>query len=217
MGATSDDVLFDMHNLWLLDERLAYHKFLASDKQLRKTSPIVSTSQKEPDIIVFDKACAFASSTDGPFQTITIIEFKKPMRPGYSDEENPFDQVLNYIDDIRSGKAKTVDGRDVPILEGVHFYCYIVADMNEKLTRYAYKSELEKTPDNQGFFGYKKHYRAYIEFVSYTKLLTDAKQRNQVFFDKLGLPVNAIPSSEATATSNPVIPVDVSPKTPATA
>jgi len=195
MGATSDDVLFERHNLWLLDERLAYHKFLASDKQLRKTFPLTSESQKEPDIIVFDKACAFASSADGPFQTITIIEFKKPMRRGYSDDENPFDQVLNYIDDIRNNKAKTEDGRDVPISEGVHFYCFIVADMSDKLEQYAHKAELEKTPDNQGFYGYKKFYRAYIEFVSYTKLLNDAKQRNQVFFDKLGLP-NAIPSMQ---------------------
>lgn len=209
MGATSEEVLFDKHNLWLLDERLAYHKFLASDKQIRKTYPLVNNSQKEPDIIVFDKACAFASSSDGPFQTITIIEFKKPMRQGYSDDENPFDQILNYIDDIRSGKAKTEDGRDVPILEGVHFYCFIVADMNEKLTRYAYKAELERTPDGQGFFGYKKHYRAYIEFVSYTKLLTDAKPRNQVFFDKLGLPIGAVPepptAEEEQYAASPVI------------
>jgi len=60
--------------------------------------------------------------------------------------------------------------------------------MTEKLERNAYKAGLEKTPDNQGFFGYNKPYRAYIEFISYTKLLRDAKQRNRVFFDKLGVP-----------------------------
>jgi hypothetical protein len=188
MGATSDEVMFDKHNLWLLDERLAYHKFLASDKQLRVTPPLTSTSQKELDIVVFDKACAFASSTDGPFQTITIIEFKRPMRKNYPAEDNPFDQVLEYIEEIRKGNARTTDGRDVPVSERVHFYCYIVADKTESLEQQAYKAELEKTPDNQGFFGYKKHYRAYIEFISYTKLLADAKQRNRVFFDKLGLP-----------------------------
>jgi hypothetical protein len=96
MGETSDDVPFENHNLWLLDERLAYHRYLASDKQLRKTEPLVSESKKELDLIVFDKACAFTDVTMGPFQAITIIEFKRPMRTSYSDTENPFDQILNY-------------------------------------------------------------------------------------------------------------------------
>lgn len=190
MGQTSDDVPFDNHNLWLLDERLAYHRYLASDKQLRKTSPLINESKKELDLVVFDKACAFTDVTMGPFQAITIIEFKRPMRKSYSDTENPFDQILNYINEIRAGKALTPDGRSIPISEGVHFYCYIVADKNELLEQQAYRAELERTPDGQGFFGYKKHFRAYIEFVSYTKLLDGATQRNHAFFEKLGLPLS---------------------------
>jgi hypothetical protein len=182
-------VPFEKHHLWLLDERLAYHRYLASDKQLRKTEPLENDSKKELDLIVFDKACAFTDVTMGPFQAITIIEFKRPMRTSYSDGENPFEQVLNYIDEIRAGKALTLDSRPIPISEGVHFYCYIVADKTDLLEQYAYRAELEKTPDGQGFFGYKKHYRAYIEFVSYSKLLDGAKQRNHAFFEKLGLPL----------------------------
>jgi hypothetical protein len=189
MGETSNDVPFENHNLWLLDERLAYHRYLASDKQLRKTEPLNNDSKKELDIVVFDKACAFTDVTMGPFQTITIIEFKRPMRTSYSDDENPFEQVLNYIDDIRGGKALTPDKRPIPISEGVHFYCYIVADKTDLLEQYAYRTELERAPDGQGFFGYKRHYKAYIEFVSYSKLLDAAKQRNHAFFEKLGLPL----------------------------
>ena len=194
MGATSDDVPFERHNLWLLDERLAYHRYLASDKQLRKTEPLINDSKKELDLIIFDKACAFTDVTMGPFQAITIIEFKRPMRTSYSEDENPFKQVLDYIEDIRAGKALTPDKRPIPISEGVHFYCYIVADKTDLLEDYARYAELEKTPDGQGFFGYKKHYRAYIEFVSYSKLLDGAKQRNHAFFEKLGLPLSIKPS-----------------------
>ena len=39
-----------------------------------------------------------------------------------------------------------------------------------------------------GFFGYKQHYRAYFEVVSYTKLVSDARKRNAAFFNTLGLP-----------------------------
>lgn len=190
MGKTSDDVPFERHNLWLLDERLAYHQYLASDKQLRKTEPLVNDCKKELDLIVFDKACAFTDVTMGPFQAITIIEFKRPMRTAYSEDENPFKQVLDYIEEIRTGKALTPDGRPIPISSGVHFYCYIVADKTNALTSHAKYAELEETPDGQGFFGYKKGYRAYIEFVSYTKLLDGAKQRNHAFFEKLGLPLS---------------------------
>ncbi|MGH7991800.1 MAG: ATP-binding protein, partial [Limisphaerales bacterium] len=104
---TSDEVSFDGHNLWLLNENLVYHAFLASDKPLR-TNPKISTEcPKEPDILVFDKACAFAAGTDIPFSAVTIIEFKRPMRNDYDGEENPFVQFREYITEIREGKART--------------------------------------------------------------------------------------------------------------
>jgi len=48
--------------------------------------------------------------------------------------------------------------------------------------------ELERTPDNLGFFGYKRHLGAYCEVISYSKLVSDAEKRNQAVFEKLGLP-----------------------------
>lgn len=188
MRKTSDEVLLEEHNLWLLDEKLAYHAFLASDKQLRTLAPLNNESQKEPDIIVFDKACAFVAATDPPFPAVVIIEFKRPMRDDYSDDKNPFSQVFQYITDIRGGTARTPDGRDVPVPDGVPFYCYIVCDPSATLDTQAANCNLDKTPDGQGYFGYMKKYNAYIEVLSYTKVVTDAKQRNAVLFNKLGLP-----------------------------
>jgi hypothetical protein len=184
---TSDEVQFDDHNLWLLDEKLVYHTFLASDKPLR-TNPQVSTgSRKEPDILVFDKACAFATGSDVPYSAITLVEFKRPMRDDYTSEDNPFVQIREYITDIREGKARTSDGRDIPVGKDVPFFCYIVTDITPSLERQAYDFELEKTPDGQGFFGYKRQYKAYIDVISYTKMVADAKKRNAAFFDKLAL------------------------------
>jgi hypothetical protein len=188
MRKTSNDVPFMDHNLWLLDERLVYHAFLASDKPLSTVPEAEIESGKEPDIVVFDKVCAFGTG-DPPYSAITIIEFKRPMRTDYSEADNPFVQVRGYITDIRAGRARTATGRDVPLAgTEVPFYCHIVCDLSPRLTELAYDFELQKTSDGQGFFGYKKQYNAYFEVVSYTKLLTDAKQRNVAFFDKLGLP-----------------------------
>jgi hypothetical protein len=45
-------------------------------------------------------------------------------------------------------------------------------------------------PDGQGFFGFNNNLKAYVEIISYDKLLEDAKQRNQILFDKLRMPLS---------------------------
>lgn len=42
MRYTSDEVSFEEMNLWIIDERLAYHNFLASDKQMKLNRPVIS-------------------------------------------------------------------------------------------------------------------------------------------------------------------------------
>lgn len=194
MRKTSSEVLFEDHNLWVLDEKLAYHAFLASDKPLNTTPEIATKSRKEPDILVFDKACAFATG-DPPYSAVTVIEFKRPMRTTYDHEkDNPFVQIRAYITDIRSGKARTPVGRDIPVIgQDVPFYCYLVCDIDDKLATLAEDFELTRRPDGQGFFGWKKNYNAYVEVVSYSKMVMDAKKRNVAFFDKLGLPTRVQP------------------------
>jgi len=188
MGKTSDDVPFDAHNLWLVDEKLVFHRFLASDRQLRTGTQIACDSRKEPDLIVFDKACAFAASAESPIAAIDIIEFKRPMLAGHTEDDNPVTQVLGYVQDIQDGKARTPEGRDIPIGMDIPFFCYIVCDITPSLVKQAKLLDLTATPDRQGFFGYRKQYNAYVEIISYTKLVGDAKKRNAAFFNKLGLP-----------------------------
>ena len=62
MQHASDDVKFEEMNLWIVDERLAYHRYLASDKTLRSMPVVESDSTKEPDIAIFDQAFAYSDS-----------------------------------------------------------------------------------------------------------------------------------------------------------
>ena len=55
MATESDDLLVDDANLWLVDERLAFHDYLASDKTLHASKITNSTSTKEPDIFALNK------------------------------------------------------------------------------------------------------------------------------------------------------------------
>jgi hypothetical protein len=187
-GKTSEDVAFDQHNLWLVDERLGFHVYLSSDKPIGGATPLDSRSRKRPDILLFDRAVAFSETSEVPFSSITIIEFKKPQRGEYSDNDNPFAQIADYVGDIKAGRARLRDGRSLPVSQHLPFYCYVVCDITAKLAKWAEYFELEKTPDGLGYFGYKRHLMSYWEVISYSKLVSDAEKRNRAFFAKLGLP-----------------------------
>jgi len=186
MGKTSNEVPEDSHNLWLLDERLVYHTYLASDKQLRTLKPLDNNSSKEPDIIIFDKACAFVDE-EAPFSHVTIFELKRPMRSDYQPDDDPVDQVYGYIRDIRDGKAKNEKGRPIEINSNTPFYCYILCDITQKIATFAENKSFRLTPDGKGYYGFNDGLHAYVEIISYDKMLRDAKKRNDVFFKKLGI------------------------------
>ncbi len=190
LRSTSDDVGADQQNLWLIDEKLAYHFFLASEKALKQVEPANSDGNKKPDIIIFNRPFAFVDE-DAPYGSVVIVEFKRPGRDDYSDhdlERNPIAQVYNYIDLIRKGEAKDKDGQELATQKNVPFYGYIIADMTKSLRRLAGIAMLTRTPDNMGYYGYNQNYDAYIEIISYQKLVADAQKRNQILFRKLNLP-----------------------------
>ena len=143
--------------------------------------PLISSeSCKEPDIAVFDHAFAYSDS-DEPFNSVTIIEFKKPD----NDNKNPINQVGEYVDKIRQGLKKKLNGQSFNVTEGTVFRCYIICDLTDKMRRHCMNSSLLVTPDNLGYSGYNQSRHSYIEVISYEKLLGDAKKRNEIFFEKL--------------------------------
>lgn len=187
LKTTSDEVPYENLNLWIIDEQLAYHAYLASDKELRSMPVIATNAQQRPDIIVFNGAFAFAEE-QAPFSSIVIVEFKRPARADYTDDENPVAQVLGYIRRVRDGLTTDRAGRPLNVAEHVPFYCYIVCDITPKLKVSAENANLTATPDAQGYFGFNSAQRAYIEVISFDKLVSDAERRNRILFDKLNLP-----------------------------
>ncbi len=180
MQHTSDDIQFEEMNLWIVDERLAYHQYLASDKTLKSMPYIESNSRKEPDIAIFDRAFAYSDS-DEPFSTVTIVEFKKPD----NDAKNPINQVGEYVDLIRQGRKEKANGNTFSVNDGTLFRCYVICDLTDKMRTHCMNASLSRMPDNMGYTGFNRERNAYFEVISYTKLLADAKRRNQILFDKL--------------------------------
>lgn len=191
---TSDNIPYDKQNLWLLDERLAYHSYLSSDKMFSAIENVQVSENEEdrPDLLILSNAFAFATDKDAPYSSITIVEFKKPERDNYvdnDDKKNPLDQVERYVEDLLSGSIRNRKGRTINISKETPFYIYIVCDLSPSLIRILERREFTKTPDGLGYYTFKnKRYNGYIEVISFEKVKSDAKKRNQILFDKLGLP-----------------------------
>lgn len=193
MGKTSDEVSFDSCNLWLVDERLAFHDYLASDKTLAAMPITDSEAKKEPDLMafnVFDTPVLVSESQKLPLASLVIVELKRPMRNDATagEEKNPIEQALGYLERIRNGNVTTKSGRPIPRSEDIPGFCYAICDITPTVEKRCKMLGLTPTHDYSGYFGYNPNYRAYLEVISFDRLVNAAKERNKAFFDKLGLP-----------------------------
>lgn len=193
MRKDSNEIGTDASNLWIIDERLAFHDYLASDKTFNSMPITDSKSTKEPDIIatrLAGRAVLAAERQTVPLSSIVVVEIKRPMRTDASEDNNPIDQCLGYVKKIREGSAKTSDGRLIPKSEEAPAFCYIIADLTPKMIDRCELASLRPTQDGLSYFGFNDARRVYIEVMSFDGLVNGASQRNRAFFDKLGLPAS---------------------------
>lgn len=189
MRQTSEDVSYEDQNLWIIDERLAYHYYLGSDKPLTTIPPAESSSPKEPDLIIFDRPIALTDRPENEQpEAITIIEFKRPLIASVDGQKNPVDQVLEYIELIQDGRARNRRGRPLAANERTYFFGYVICEIDPLLKRVLSRRNMEETPDGRGMFGFFAQHRAHIEVVSYDKMLDNAIKRNRILFERLQLP-----------------------------
>lgn len=194
MIQTGDGLSLEQANLWIVDERLAFCDYIASDKPIKTIPGDRSGSRLEPDIVQFE-TCDKAMVVDNGIHkapAITIIELKKPMRNDYTDgaKGNPVDQVLAYLEKIRSNNQLDAVGRPLNGDVKIPAFCYIICDMTSKLKTICNARAFNPAIDGQGFYCYNQSYNAYLEVIPFDKLLRVAEERNKYFFEKLGLPEN---------------------------
>jgi len=186
MRVDSNELAIDDHNLWILDDRLAFFNFFASDKTIKSYSS--SDSSREPDIAFFYDSCLAWRESERMSDTVILVEFKRPGLESYTDKNDPFLQLMEYVTLFKSGK--TVRDRQGKVISNVGnstaFHCYIVADLTAGLMK-RLRGRFDPTPNNKGLFGYTRNPDTYSEVIPYDKLLLDAQARNAIFFDKLGL------------------------------
>ncbi len=184
MRRTSDELGYEAHNLWMIDERLSYCDYISSDIPFNN-----DPKEERPDIMMLDHPVAVSDETNTgrAYESIVIFELKKPLRDDYTPTENPIQQMLGYVDKLSSNKMKDKQGRFINVGPNTQFYLYAICDITPNLRRVADDRDFHETPDGLGYYRYHDKKKAYIEILSYDKIIQDAMKRNKILFDKLGL------------------------------
>jgi signal transduction histidine kinase len=194
MGRTSDDLpvgpkspdLPEIENLWLLDERLAFHRALASDRAVAPTLNGTTDRAKEPDLAVLD--ASFVTSDDGAVNNISLVEFKRPGRDDFTREKNPVSQLIEQAEQIRESGVLTFRKKHVSVRKEVLMFGYAVCTLTAKLKKLLLNHhDMKPTPDQIGLYKYYDNINMLIEVIPYDKLVRDAERRNAAFFGKLGV------------------------------
>lgn len=194
MKTESGEIPQDNCNLWLIDERLAFHDYLASDKPI-STMPITESSEsKRPDLVslnvFYDNPILVSEGKGLPLASIIVVELKRPMRndAGQGGEKDPIEQALDYVSRIRQGKIQTSSGRPIPESGNIPGFCYVLCDLTPTIKERCKFHDAILTNDGLGYFFHHKNYNTYVEVISFDRLVNAAKERNRAFFDKLSLP-----------------------------
>jgi hypothetical protein len=180
----TDITAFDDHNLWIIDERLNFTSYVSSD------IPLNGGASERPDLAVYDKRILFRGDNEAS-NPIIIFEFKKPQRDDFvnpSSKEDPVQQLVRYVNNIRDGKFKTPEGRKMLVESNTPFYGYVVCDLTAKVEEWLLREKNFKVmPDRLGWFQWNENINLYMEVLSWDKVLRDARLRNSIFFHKLGI------------------------------
>ncbi len=184
MRRTSDEIEYQSHNLWLIDERLAYCDYISSDIPFDN-----NPKEERTDILMLDMPVAVSDedNTGKEYETIIVLELKRPMRDDYTQGENPILQMLDYVDKLSSNTVTDKYKRPIRVGDNTQFYLYAVCDLTPRLKKVAETYDFIETPDRMGMYKYHDKKRAYIEILSFDKLICDAEKRNRILFDKLGV------------------------------
>ncbi|MGL4092056.1 hypothetical protein [Agrobacterium cavarae] len=197
MKTTSEDFEhLRASNLWLLDERLAFHQhYLGSEISLSKIPFTDATGGEETDIValnIYDNPHLFGDNDTAVQASITIIEIKRPMRDTHKagEKKDPLEQALGYLRKIRAGANITSLGRKLKTASELPAHIYVLADLTDSMKERCEYASLHAAPDGLSYFGWNPNpnIMAYIEVIDFDGLLHAASQRNAAFFNQLGLP-----------------------------
>lgn len=195
-GNDPNSVEATAHDLWIVDERLAFTRSFSSDQRLKKTLAGNDTKLR-PDLLVWNLAhgLGVVDPTDTqaevdvsePLRKVMIVEFKRPGRTNYTTIDDHLEgQITKYLRQLKDGDVETFRRQKVRIAKDCIFYCYVVADivgdLKEQLAGWSTTANGEgriRSLDNE-FKG------STIEVIQWQDLVNDAWSRNEATLNAAG-------------------------------
>lgn len=195
LGFTNNELDYENHNLWLLDERFITYKFIASDKAI--TSYSQTKSNKELDLILldkpqmFDNPISFGDKSSGEVNSMVIFEFKRPGDTAHQKNRTDYtwefsDLIVPYFEEfLYKPVKKNYKGNQVIIKETTPKFGYVILDIiPDPLIRYNRNKGWKMTPFGT-YFKIEAETNMHIEVMTFRKLLEFSKSRHNSFFDRL--------------------------------
>ncbi len=171
------------HDLWIIDERLTFAQYFSSDVAFDDLAKKFA-SKERPDVLIFDNVHGLRQSEDA--SRVLLVEFKRPGRKDFADNENPQQQVERYIKKLIDGGQLDFKGRPIAFTKDTAFYCFIVADCLGRMDEWTFS--WRKTPDGRGrIYQPGNGFNGSIELMGWDALIKDARDRNRAFFDRAGI------------------------------
>jgi hypothetical protein len=173
------------HDLWIIDERLTFTKYFASD--LPFTQIVAGEdSLRRPDLLIFDRLHGLGAQGEDPLKRVMLVEFKQPGRRDYDERYSPLNQVSEYITKLKNGEIEDFRQGRVRVADDCVFYCYVIADIVGRLD--VHTSAWRTTANGRGrIHELQGKFRGIIEIIEWADLIADARLRNHAFLHVAGL------------------------------
>jgi hypothetical protein len=185
IGGDPKRIKESLHDLWIVDERLALARYFSSDVSFRELLD-GSESDDRPDLFVWTPVHVLGLDRTMPLRRIMLVEFKKPNRKQYTERYLPDRQIMRYLAELRSGRVETFDGERVDIAPDCVFHCYVIADIVGDLD--IATAGWQTTSNARGrYMPLQGAYRGSIEILEWKDLVADAKSRNIAFVEAAGV------------------------------
>jgi hypothetical protein len=187
MGAETETMPKDFHNLWLLDERLNFHAYTTSDRPLKSNKHIKADSQKETDLLIYDFPWAYADNANR-INSLVVFEFKRPGRDMKTAKDKKLDsQVSEYFEKLMESKSKSDKGKLLNIEDTTPKFGYIICDLHKDLVEYNIKNNYFKKTPYGTLYKINPELNQYFEVMSYEAMIDFAEKRHDAFFQALGI------------------------------
>jgi hypothetical protein len=129
----------------------------------------------------------YAFSIDDKFQSVVIVEFKKPGRILTGDDRNVDNQIKKYYEDLSKSSAKDYKGRLINLKKETPKFGYVICEINNDLDEYLTGLGGFRKTSSGSLYKYLDNINLYIEVSTYQSMLDNVETRHKAFFNQLGV------------------------------